>query len=288
MGTQPPFTRLPLPRASASPSHHPDLSLKHAARRNASTHRPSTCARSQDPMRPSPLRTSRAQRAPPSPPPSTHLILHPHPHPHPPPARLLRPPMPLLPPSRVQSATNKAYYRSCKRATSRSTTYACSIPKRPRPSRHPTAVRVANSRGSSSALRPPLPFLPPFFGLLTTTTFTTPFFFFWFRFFCRLGYPRYGFPRGRWMGLVLMVCSRFDRRRPPTRSYGRVTYARFPDATSRSRTDDDGHCARRDEAHHCRSRFVPQHLTHHTPGLLVLARIVPLEDIPYVVCRARF
>ena len=90
------------------------------------------------------------------------------------------------------------------------------------------------------------------------------------------------------MGLVLMVCSRFDRRRPPTRSYGRVTYARVPDATSRSRTDDDGHCARRDEARHRRSRFVPQHLTHHTPGLLVLARIVPLEDIPYVVRRARF
>jgi hypothetical protein len=143
---------------------------------NASTHRPSTCARSQDPMRPSPLRTSRAQRAPPSPPPSTHLI----PHPHPPPARLLRPPMPLplLPLSRVQSATNKAYYRSCKRATSRSTTYACSIPKRPRPSRHPTAARVvANSRGSSSALRA-LPFLPPFWAAYHH--YHHSFFFFWF------------------------------------------------------------------------------------------------------------
>ena len=127
-----------------------------------------------------------------------------------------------------------------------------------------------------------------FLGCLPLPPSPLLFFFFWFRFFCRLGYPRYGFHRGRWMGLVLMVCSRFDRRRPPTRSYGRVTYARFPDATSRSRTDDNGHCARRDEARHRRSRFVPQPLTHHTPGLLVLARIVPLEDIPYVVRRARF
>ena len=141
----------PRPSPSNTPAMHP--------RTNP---RPSTCARSQGPMRPSPSRTSRAQRAPPSLPPSTHPI----PLPLPPPARLLRPPMPLLPPSRAQSVTNKAYYRSCKRATSRSTTYACSIPKRPRPSRHPTAAaRVANSRGSSSALRPlPLPFLPPFWA----------------------------------------------------------------------------------------------------------------------------
>jgi len=134
--------------------------------RNASTHRPSTCARSQGPMRPSPLRTSRAQLAPPSPPPSTHLL---PPLPFPPHLLLRLPLIPLLPLSRTQNATKKAYYRSCKRATSRSTTYVCSIPKPPRPSRHPTAPQIANSRGSSLALRAPLlsshllGCLPPFF-----------------------------------------------------------------------------------------------------------------------------
>ena len=134
-----------------SPPPSPPLRSLPQTYRNASTHRPSTCVRWQDPMRPSPLRISRAQRAPPSPPPSTHLL----PLPLPPLLLLGFPLIPLLPLSRMQSATNKAYYRSCKRATSCSTTYACSIPKRPRPSRHPTARQTANSRGSSLALRPP-------------------------------------------------------------------------------------------------------------------------------------
>jgi hypothetical protein len=119
------------------------------------TRQHSTCARSQDPTRPSPLRTSSAQRAPPSPPPSTHP-----PVPVPQIPRLVGLVVLLPPPPRgQQSATNEAYYRSCKRATSHSTACACSIPKRPRPSRHPTA---ANSPGSSSALRliPSPSFLP--------------------------------------------------------------------------------------------------------------------------------
>ena len=137
---------------SLSASPPPSLRSLPQTCRNASTHRPSTCACSQGPMRPSPLRTSRAQLAPPSPPPSTYLL---PPLPLPPLLLLRLPLIPLMPLSRTQNATKKAYYRSCKRATSRSTTYACSIPKRPRPSRHPTAPQIANSLGSSLALRAP-------------------------------------------------------------------------------------------------------------------------------------
>jgi hypothetical protein len=140
---------------------HPDTPSHTCTQR---TPQPSTCARSQVRTPPSPLRTSRPQPARPSPPPSPPLL--PLPLllrvPLPPPLRVLSPiPLQVLPPPRTQNATSGASYRCYKRATSRSSACACSIPRPPWRSPRPTApwtqTATAISRGSSSALGLPPP-----------------------------------------------------------------------------------------------------------------------------------